>query len=465
LNPIKIIVSGVPHYDKYIKAPFISREEFFRRIGLDPDKKTVLFFPLCDYRIVRKGGEAPAYTDKDALEALSKISANVIVRFPPNETVTTAGFKKPANFFYDQPGVSFGKGATITTRELSTDDDARLADELYYSDVVVSGPSTAAIDAAVFDKPIIFLDFGRGDSSSLVGRIFEYESEHIVNVLKTGGVKRARNERELTALVENYFKNPSKDREGRARIREEQCFRLDGNSSKRIAAEITAVEMIKYPYKTTKEMRENPDIYSAPCYGLPFGITTFEKYESILTGKRVLDCGTGSGHFLNHIEDYDTYGVDVVDVRVEKKGNFAVVDTNTEKLPFPDNFFDAVTTWCLLPHLENPHHFIREVYRVLKPGGIFFNEMPNTSLYARKLFFLTGELERYTMDNDHISVFTPAIYKKTILKYFNELAVEYWVDPKIYRNRLGWLKKIGVERNWRNFRKLYASEMIQILKK
>ncbi|MEK7176620.1 MAG: CDP-glycerol glycerophosphotransferase family protein [Patescibacteria group bacterium] len=238
LKPDKIIVTGVPHYDKYVKAPFVSREEFFRRVGLDQTKKTVLFFPLCDYRIVRKGGETPTYTDKDALEALSKISANVIVRFPPNETVTIPDFVKPVNFFYDQPGVSFGQGASITTRELNTDDDIRLANELYYSDVVVSGPSTAVIDAAVFDKPIIFLDFGRDGADSLVGRIFEYESEHIVNILKTGGARVATAENSLKKEIGLYLENPKRDSIGRTRIVKEQCFLTDGKASERVTAAI-----------------------------------------------------------------------------------------------------------------------------------------------------------------------------------------------------------------------------------
>ncbi|MEK7526995.1 MAG: class I SAM-dependent methyltransferase [Patescibacteria group bacterium] len=226
---------------------------------------------------------------------------------------------------------------------------------------------------------------------------------------------------------------------------------------------------MRLPYKTTDELRAKIDTspYVELCYGLPFGIETFEKYESILTGKKVLDCGIGGGHFIRHLleKGYNAYGLDITDMRVKKIGNFAEVDANVDKLPYPNDFFDAVTAWCLLAHLENPHHFIREIYRVLKPGGIFFNEMPNTSLHARKLFFLTGELERFTEDNDHISVFTPAIYKKTILKYFNELAVEYWVDPKIYKNRLGWLKRIAVKKNWLKFKKFFAAEVIQILRK
>ena len=226
----------------------------------------------------------------------------------------------------------------------------------------------------------------------------------------------------------------------------------------------------RLPYKTRAELRASAPTaaYREPCYGLRFGIEIFEKYEYLIPGKTVLDCGTGGGHFLIFLSrrGYQPFGFDVVDMRVEPVGKFACVDANVETLPYPDNSFDGVTAWCLLPHLENPHHAIREIQRVLKPGGIFFNEMPHiASLYMKKRYLLTGELDRYTEDNDHISVVTPAIYKKTVLKYFTEISEEYWVDPKIYQNRFGWLKKIGVAQNWQTFKKLYAAEVIQVLQK
>ena len=48
---------------------------------------------------------------------------------------------------------------TFKDRDLSHKDDVRLADSLYYSDVVISGPSTIMIDGAVFNKPIILINF------------------------------------------------------------------------------------------------------------------------------------------------------------------------------------------------------------------------------------------------------------------------------------------------------------------
>ncbi len=59
------------------------------------------------------------------------------------------------------------------------------------------------------------------------------------------------------------------------------------------------------------------------------------------------------------------------------------VDLNKD-LPFPADHFDMVTCVEGIEHLENPHHLIREVRRVLKPGGKLVLSTPNTlSLKSR----------------------------------------------------------------------------------
>ena len=233
VSPDRILVTGIPHYDRYLKGPTEDRTTFFTNTALDETKKTVLFFPLCDYRIVHDTkGSGNVYTDRVLLEALTAFDGNVIVRFPPNETVTVEGFVKPKNFFYDRPGIGFGREA-ITTRELTALDDDHLINELVHADIVVCGPSTVAIDAAIFDRPIIFINFSSGSKS--VGRIFEYQSEHIQNLLKTGGARIAENREDLLNYIRQYSAHPSRDASGRRQIVEEQCYKLDGKASSRVA--------------------------------------------------------------------------------------------------------------------------------------------------------------------------------------------------------------------------------------
>jgi SAM-dependent methyltransferase len=69
---------------------------------------------------------------------------------------------------------------------------------------------------------------------------------------------------------------------------------------------------------------------------------------------------------------------------------FAQVNLD-ESLPWPDNRFDAVFSTEGIEHLENQFAFLREICRVLKPGGTLVLTTPNiTALRSRVRFFGSG---------------------------------------------------------------------------
>lgn len=52
------------------------------------------------------------------------------------------------------------------------------------------------------------------------------------------------------------------------------------------------------------------------------------------------------------------------------------------RLPLPDVAFDVVLSDYVIEHVEHPAQFLAEVYRVLKPGGVFFFRTPNIYHYV-----------------------------------------------------------------------------------
>ena len=113
--------------------------------------------------------------------------------------------------------------------------DAHLADLLYNSDVVIAFASTLAIDAAVFNKPIVFIGFDGDKRPYWQGLRRYYDYDHQSSMLKTGGVKLAKNMEELIAFTKQYLNNPQLDEAGRKKIIQERCWKLDGKSGARLA--------------------------------------------------------------------------------------------------------------------------------------------------------------------------------------------------------------------------------------
>jgi len=69
----------------------------------------------------------------------------------------------------------------------------------------------------------------------------------------------------------------------------------------------------------------------------------------------------------------------------------AEVISSDHRLPFEDNTFDAVLSDWVLEHVSSPDQFMREVYRVLKKGGVFFFRTPNSWHYVAVIAKLTPE--------------------------------------------------------------------------
>ncbi len=110
----------------------------------------------------------------------------------------------------------------------------------------------------------------------------------------------------------------------------------------------------------------------------PYAFDVLAKHD--WTGKRVLEVGCGQGTVLNHLarRRAEAVGVDMSMVSIERtregarelRHHVAVAQSDAESLPFPDERFDAVVSFGVLHHTPDTAKSIREVRRVLKPGGL-----------------------------------------------------------------------------------------------
>jgi len=92
----------------------------------------------------------------------------------------------------------------------------------------------------------------------------------------------------------------------------------------------------------------------------------------ISEGCILVDCGCGKGDFLRHVgKKIDRgYGVDAILKDVEREEKFIFLGGNLDqKIPLDDESADVVTALSVLEHLEYPHIFIKEIFRILRTGG------------------------------------------------------------------------------------------------
>lgn len=111
--------------------------------------------------------------------------------------------------------------------------------------------------------------------------------------------------------------------------------------------------------------------------------------------RKMLEVGCGSGGISHWFGDagamhWDVHAVDVEDVRLATDGySFRIVKGTS--LPYPDATFDVVATNHVIEHVGNAsaqRDHLREVRRVLRPGGVAYLAVPNRWMLVEPHFRL-----------------------------------------------------------------------------
>ncbi len=227
----KISLFGVPHYDVLHPSKLKmakSRSDFFRDKGLDPDKKLLFYGAMGEFLFIHEN-ELPGVFE-EILRELGE-GYQLLYRTHPKFPVKK-DLKNYPSIIFDQKGDYVKEG--------SGEDESGLVESLYYSDVIITGASTIAIDGAVLGKPIICVAFDGVISGAEVNywesvKRFYDRYTHFEELVKTGGVKVAYGQTELKQDIEAYIENPRLHAHGRKKIIERMVAPFDGEAGLRLA--------------------------------------------------------------------------------------------------------------------------------------------------------------------------------------------------------------------------------------
>ncbi|PIR72399.1 MAG: hypothetical protein COU42_01470 [Candidatus Nealsonbacteria bacterium CG10_big_fil_rev_8_21_14_0_10_36_24] len=142
---------------------------------------------------------------------------------------------------------------------------------------------------------------------------------------------------------------------------------------------------------------------------------------------KILELACGEGYYTRQIAavTLNLIATDISQHYLDKSKSYnpyKIIDyacCPVEELPFADNSFDKILMSEVIEHLLDWRSGIKEIKRVLKPGGKLIITTPNKYSYLNLLCHLRARIRNRPFDEEHIKEFSRKELEKSLEKYFN----------------------------------------------
>jgi radical SAM superfamily enzyme YgiQ (UPF0313 family)/2-polyprenyl-3-methyl-5-hydroxy-6-metoxy-1,4-benzoquinol methylase len=139
-----------------------------------------------------------------------------------------------------------------------------------------------------------------------------------------------------------------------------------------------------------------------------------------ISGYRILDAACGMGYGTDRLaqNSKEATGIDISLSSVEycrrhyRRDNLSFLQMDCADLKFADNYFDAVISQDTIEHIQDDKAFLKQIKRVLKPGGVCFIFTPHS------LFDNANPDNRY-----HIREYGEKSFSSLLKEYFTGIEI------------------------------------------
>ena len=152
----------------------------------------------------------------------------------------------------------------------------------------------------------------------------------------------------------------------------------------------------------------------------------------------LLDIGAGRGELLRSakLAGWDATGIETstpfADYAEAHSDGATIRREELLNCNFADESFDAVVLGAVLEHLYNPDETIREIARILRPGGMVFIDVPN----ERGLYFCIGNFYQKLRGRNWVVNLAPTFSPFHVFgfgpKSLRKLLAKHGLYPKIW---------------------------------
>ena len=242
-KPERVHVGGIPSYDGYFRGTWkMSREEYFRLHGLDPNRKLLSY--ACSFVTF-----SPNFANIRALAELVNQNAlaepvQLLIRLHPNHFQPGSLYEQEANrvreLIRDMPHVHLVEPVPLGGElgYYSGEDMPEKASMMAYSDVFLTVYSTMVVETAIHDRPIVSVCIDEPGGWNTPGK-FSLSLQEIgewpthLRFRAAGAGRVAYNAGQLKEILNLYLRAPETDSAQRRQFIRDECTFTDGSAGRR----------------------------------------------------------------------------------------------------------------------------------------------------------------------------------------------------------------------------------------